>query len=36
MTYTLNSWFGAKKVAAGTGILMNNQMDDFTAKLGFA
>ncbi|MBV8573659.1 MAG: gamma-glutamyltransferase, partial [Acetobacteraceae bacterium] len=36
VTYTLNSWFGAKKVAAETGILMNNQMDDFTAKPGVA
>jgi gamma-glutamyltranspeptidase / glutathione hydrolase len=34
VTYTLNSWFGAKKVAGDTGILMNNEMDDFTAKPG--
>jgi gamma-glutamyltranspeptidase / glutathione hydrolase len=30
MTYTLNDWFGARVVAAGTGVLMNDEMDDFT------
>jgi gamma-glutamyltranspeptidase / glutathione hydrolase len=30
MTYTLNDWFGAKVVATGTGVLMNDEMDDFT------
>jgi gamma-glutamyltranspeptidase/glutathione hydrolase len=34
VTYTLNDWFGAKVVAAGTGVLLNNEMDDFTTKLG--
>ncbi len=34
VTYTLNDWFGVKKVAPGTGILLNNEMDDFTAKPG--
>ena len=34
MTYTLNDWFGAKVTAAGTGVLLNNEMDDFTVKLG--
>jgi len=34
VTYTLNDWFGAKVVAAGTGVLLNNEMDDFTAKVG--
>ncbi len=34
VTYTLNDWFGVRKVVAGTGILMNNEMDDFTAKPG--
>jgi gamma-glutamyltranspeptidase/glutathione hydrolase len=29
MTYTLNDWFGAKVVAKGTGVLMNDEMDDF-------
>ncbi|MBX6322810.1 MAG: gamma-glutamyltransferase [Rhodospirillaceae bacterium] len=36
VTYTLNSWFGARVTAAGTGILLNNEMDDFTAKPGTA
>lgn len=30
MTYTLNDWFGARVVAAGTGVLLNDEMDDFT------
>jgi gamma-glutamyltranspeptidase / glutathione hydrolase len=34
MTYTLNDWFGARVVAAGTGVLMNDEMDDFTANPG--
>ena len=34
VTYTLNDWFGAKVLAAGTGVLLNNEMDDFTAKPG--
>jgi gamma-glutamyltranspeptidase/glutathione hydrolase len=34
MTYTLNDWFGAKVVAPGTGVLMNDEMDDFTANPG--
>lgn len=34
VTYTLNGAFGAKRVAPGTGILLNNEMDDFTAKSG--
>jgi gamma-glutamyltranspeptidase/glutathione hydrolase len=34
LTYTLNDWFGAKVTAAGTGILLNNEMDDFTSALG--
>ncbi len=34
VTYTLNDWFGAKVTAAGTGVLLNNEMDDFTAKPG--
>ena len=34
VTYTLNEWFGAKVTAANTGILLNNEMDDFTVKLG--
>ena len=34
VTYTLNDWFGAKVTAAGTGVLLNNEMDDFTSKIG--
>jgi len=32
MTVTLNDSFGAKVVASGTGVLMNDEMDDFTAN----
>jgi gamma-glutamyltranspeptidase/glutathione hydrolase len=31
-TYTLNFSFGVGMVAAGTGILLNNELDDFAAK----
>jgi gamma-glutamyltranspeptidase/glutathione hydrolase len=34
VTYTLNGPFGAGVVADGTGILLNNEMDDFTQKPG--
>jgi gamma-glutamyltranspeptidase / glutathione hydrolase len=34
VTYTLNDWFGARVTAAGTGILLNDEMDDFSAKPG--
>jgi gamma-glutamyltranspeptidase / glutathione hydrolase len=33
-TYTLNGAFGSGVTIPGTGILMNNEMDDFTAKVG--
>ncbi|HEY2093017.1 MAG TPA: gamma-glutamyltransferase [Thermoanaerobaculia bacterium] len=33
-TYTLNDWFGAGVTAKGTGIVLNNEMDDFTARPG--
>jgi gamma-glutamyltranspeptidase/glutathione hydrolase len=33
-TYTLNTSFGSGIVATGTGILLNNEMDDFSAKPG--
>lgn len=33
-TYTLNFSYGAGLVAKGTGILLNNEMDDFSAKPG--
>lgn len=34
LTYTLNDWFGARVTPAGTGILLNDEMDDFSAKPG--
>ncbi|HKX39528.1 MAG TPA: gamma-glutamyltransferase, partial [Burkholderiaceae bacterium] len=34
VTYTLNDWFGARVTAAKTGVLLNDEMDDFTAKIG--
>ena len=33
-TYTLNSTFGSGVVIGGTGIVMNNEMDDFSAAPG--
>ncbi len=36
VTYTLNDWFGAKLTAPHTGVLLNNEMDDFTIKAGVA
>ncbi|WP_028864771.1 gamma-glutamyltransferase [Psychromonas aquimarina] len=35
-TYTLNFSYGSGLVAEGTGILLNNEMDDFSAKPGSA
>jgi gamma-glutamyltranspeptidase/glutathione hydrolase len=34
VTITLNLWFGSGLVVPGTGILLNNQMDDFSIKAG--
>ncbi len=34
-TYTLNTAYGSGIVPTGTGILMNNEMDDFSMKPGF-
>lgn len=34
VTYTLNTTFGTGIVAGNTGVLLNNQMDDFSAKPG--
>ncbi|MGK0408243.1 MAG: gamma-glutamyltranspeptidase/glutathione hydrolase [Shewanella psychromarinicola] len=33
-TYTLNFSYGSGLVAKGTGVLLNNEMDDFSAKPG--
>ncbi len=34
LTYTLNAYFGNGVTVPGTGILLNNEMDDFAAKPG--
>ena len=34
LTYTLNTGFGSKVVAPGTGFLLNNEMDDFASAPG--
>jgi gamma-glutamyltranspeptidase/glutathione hydrolase len=36
VTYTLNNTFGSGFVASGTGVLLNDEMDDFTVKRGVA
>ncbi|HMS55384.1 MAG TPA: gamma-glutamyltransferase [Fimbriimonadaceae bacterium] len=33
-TYTLNTGYGSAVVIPGTGVLMNNEMDDFTSEPG--
>lgn len=33
-TQTVNGWMGASIVAQGSGVLLNNEMDDFSAKKG--
>lgn len=33
-TQTVNGWMGAAMVAPGTGVILNNEMDDFSAKEG--
>src|SRR5437899_6524107 len=35
-TYTLNNSYGSAVVAKGTGVIMNDEMDDFAAKPGTA
>jgi gamma-glutamyltranspeptidase / glutathione hydrolase len=34
LTFTVNTWFGAAVVTPGTGILLNNEMNDFTIDPG--
>ena len=34
VTYTLNGYFGAQVMAPGTGVLLNDEMDDFTTAPG--
>ncbi len=36
LTTTLNGGYGAKTVVSGAGFLLNNEMDDFSAKPGVA
>ncbi len=33
-TTTINTWYGSKLVADGTGVLLNDDMDDFTSRPG--
>jgi len=35
-TYTLNFNYGLGLIADGTGVMLNNELDDFTAKPGAA
>ena len=34
LTATINTWFGSKVVVPGTGVLLNNEMDDFSISPG--
>src|SRR6266567_1103569 len=34
VTTTINDWFGSRVTAEGLGFLLNDEMDDFSAKLG--
>jgi gamma-glutamyltranspeptidase/glutathione hydrolase len=33
-TQTINGWMGSGVVAPGTGVVLNNEMDDFSAQVG--
>ncbi len=35
ITTTINSWFGSKVTVTGAGFVLNNEMDDFSARPGF-
>ena len=34
VTTTINDWFGSRVTAEGLGFLLNDEMDDFSAKTG--
>ena len=36
VTYTINRFFGSYMIAGNTGFFLNDEMDDFAAKPGFA
>lgn len=33
-TLSINTWFGAAFIPPGTGVILNNEMDDFSIKVG--
>jgi gamma-glutamyltranspeptidase/glutathione hydrolase len=35
VTTTINSWFGSKVTVTGAGFVLNNEMDDFSARPGY-